>query len=190
MQSQISFSSSLNDKLLIKKEHLGTTIENISKLNKDIQERENCRDSHRVTSHQRDLEKSRDSLLYIKIELSETTKQLEKLKCICDNPPSEQINNLTICFNELSDEYKKTYEQWENAYDMWKQNEKKHKIFNMKMSYIYEIEHEKFKEYNAEFQKAFQGCMIYENRCRQLDALLQAYNDIRRFIFKHMETTH
>ena len=186
MQTQMSFSSSLNDEILRKKEDLGTIMEQISKLDEDIEEQENCRDSHRVRAYQRDLEKRRDGLLYTKTELTETIKQLEKLNCICVKPSSEQINDLTIIFNELADEYKKTYEQWENAYDMWKQNEKNQKVFNMKISYIYDIEHFKFKEYNADLQKAFQGCMKYEHKTKQIEATLQAYNDIRRFIFKHM----
>ena len=156
MQAQISFSSSLNDELLRKKEDLDNTMKNISKLNQDIEDQETSRDSHRVRAYQRDLEKRRDGLLYTKIELTETIKQLEKLKFICDKPPSEQINDLTIVFNELVDEYKKTYEQWENAYDMWKQNEKNQRVFNMKISYIYDIEHFQFNEYYAVLQKAFQ----------------------------------
>lgn len=184
---QFSFSSSLKDELLIKKEDFEHTKEELSQVNQKIDEEETYRDSHRVRKSQRDLEKKRSDLLYTKGVLTQSIMQLEKLKFICDKFPAEQINDLTIFFNELSNEYKQMYEQWEDTYDMWKQNEKKQKVSNMKIGYIYDIESDKFKEYNNDLQNAFQGCLKYENECMKIEAVLQSYNDTRRFVFKNIK---
>jgi len=172
----------------MQKAEFDMTAEQLSEVNQKIDEEEMCRDSCRVRKTQRDLEKKRSDFFYTKSVLAQSIMQLEKLRTICDKPKEELINELTNVFNELSDKYKNMYEQWENAYDMWKQNEKGQRVANMKISYIYEIEHYKYKEYNAELQNAFQESMKYEKECMKMDAALKACNNVRRFIFKSIES--